>query len=54
MGLLSKLIKHTIKFPINIAKDIVTLGGALTDEESALKKQAEEFEEDMDENEGLI
>ena len=48
MGLLSKLIKHTIKLPISIAKDVLTLGGALSDEESALKQQLEEFEDDMD------
>ena len=49
MGLLSKLIKHTVKLPINVTKDVLTLGGALSDEESALKEQLEEFEEDMDE-----
>lgn len=54
MGLISKLIKHTVKLPINIVKDVVTMGGALDDDESALKKQAREFSDDMDENEGLI
>ena len=54
MGLISKLIKHTVKLPFNVVKDVVTLGGELTEEESALKKQAEEFSDDMDENEGLI
>ena len=49
MGLLGKLIKHTVKLPISVLKDIATLGGAMTDEESALKQQFEEFQEDMDE-----
>lgn len=54
MGLLSKIIKHAVKLPINVTKDILTLGGELTEEESALKKQAKEFSDDMDETEGLI
>lgn len=54
MGLLSKLIKHTVKLPLNIVKDVVTLGGSITDEESSLKKQINEFEDDMDENNELI
>lgn len=54
MGLISKLIKHAVKTPINLTKDIITMGGALSDEESALKKQVREFEKDMDENDGLI
>ena len=48
MGLLSKLIKHTVMLPLNVTKDVLTLGGALTDEESALKNQVEEFKDDMD------
>lgn len=48
MTLLSKLIKHTVKLPISVVKDVLTLGGVLTDEEeSALKKQLKEFEDDM-------
>lgn len=47
MGLLSKLIKHTVKLPINVASDILTCGGELADKESALKRQLQEFEEDM-------
>jgi hypothetical protein len=54
MGLFSKLIKHTVKLPFNVVKDVLTLGGELTEEESALKKQAKEFDKDMDENDGLI
>ena len=48
MGLFSKLIKHTVMLPLNVAKDVITLGGAITDEEPALKQQVEEFQEDMD------
>jgi hypothetical protein len=48
MGLLSILMKNTVLLPINVAKDIVTLGGVLIDEKSALKKQEEEFESDID------
>ena len=50
MGLLGKLIKHTVKLPVSIVKDVLTLGGAITDEESALKEQFEEFQDDMDED----
>ena len=50
MGLLSKLIKHTVTLPINVIKDVVTLGGVITDEESALKKQLEDFKDDMDDS----
>ena len=46
--MLGKLIKHVVKLPISIAKDVLTLGGAITDEEPALKKQLKEFENDMD------
>lgn len=48
MGLLGKLIKHTVSLPLNVIKDVVTLGGALHDEESALQKQLREFKKDMD------
>ena len=48
MGLLGKLIKHTILLPINVVKDVTTLGGSIIDEESAVKQQIEEFENDMD------
>ena len=54
MGLLSKIIKHAVKLPLNVTKDVLTLGGELTDEESALKKQGKEFDDDMDEVDGLI
>lgn len=50
MGLLEKLIKHTVLLPVNVVKDVVTLGGALDDDESSLKKQLEEFQEDMDDD----
>jgi len=50
MGLLGKLIKHTVKLPVSIVKDVLTLGGAITDEESVLKEQFEEFQDDMDED----
>jgi len=50
MGLLGKLIKHTVLTPINVTKDILTLGGTLTEKESALKKQLDEFKTDMDGN----
>ena len=44
-----KLIKHVVKLPINITKDVLTMGGALIDEEPALKKQLKELEDDLDE-----
>lgn len=42
MGLFGKLLKTTIDIattPIDVVKDVATLGGAITDEESALVKK---------------
>jgi len=49
MGLLGKLIKHTVMLPLNVISDVVTMGGVLNDDEPALKKQLDEFKKDMDE-----
>ena len=54
MGLISKLLKHTVTLPLNITKDVLTLGGALSDEDSALKKQLDEFKDDCDNTDSLI
>ena len=52
MGLFDKLLKTTIHAattPLDIAKDIITLGGAATDEESAIVKKINKLKEDLDE-----
>ncbi len=52
MGLFSSLIKttlDTVTSPLDIAKDIVTLGGTLTDDESAILEKAEKLLEDVEE-----
>lgn len=59
MDLLGKLVKtaiHTVTAPLEIVKDIATLGGVLTDEEESytaqrirkLAKDAEEIEDAVD------
>ena len=47
MGILSKIIKHTVSLPINVLKDVVTLGGVIDGDEPETKKQFEEFKKDM-------
>ncbi len=42
MGIFGKIIKGTLQraaLPIDIIKDVATLGGAITDEESAVVKK---------------
>jgi len=53
MSLFSKLIKHTVMLPLNVVSDVVTMGGVLNGDESALKKQVEEFKKDMDEDNNI-
>jgi len=51
MGLFGKLIKlaiNTATTPIDIAKDVVTLGGSITDEESATLAKLRKLQEDVD------
>ena len=52
MGIFGKLIKTAIDIattPIDLIKDAATLGGAITDEESALVKKAHRLKEDVEE-----
>ena len=52
MGLFGKLLKTTfdiVTTPIDIVKDVATLGGALIDEESALSKKAKRLKDDSEE-----
>jgi len=52
MGLFGKILKTALDVattPIDIVKDVVTLGGAITDEESALVKKARRLSEDLEE-----
>jgi hypothetical protein len=51
MGLFGKLIKlaiNTATTPIDIAKDVVTLGGSITDEESATLAKLRKLQEEVD------
>lgn len=52
MGLFGKLIALTIDtatLPLNAAKDVVTLGGAATDEESSVMRKLRKLQEEVDE-----
>jgi len=52
MGLLGKIIKTGIDIatlPIDAVKDVVTLGGSITDEESAVLKKGKRLMSDVDE-----
>ena len=52
MGLFGKLLKTTIDVattPFDIIKDVATLGGAITEEESALVKKARRLKNDIEE-----
>jgi len=51
MGLFGKLIKlaiNTATTPIDIAKDVVTLGGSITNEESATLSKLRKLQEEVD------
>ena len=51
MGLLGKLLRLTIDtatLPMNAAKDIVTLGGAIADEESSVAAKLRKLQEEVD------
>lgn len=57
MGLFGKLLKTAIDVattPIDAIKDITNLGGAITDEESALVKKARRLNEDLEETRSEI
>jgi hypothetical protein len=52
MGLFGKLLKTTfdvVTTPIDLMKDVATLGGTLTEEESALVKKAKRLNRDAEE-----
>jgi hypothetical protein len=51
MGLFDALLETTIHVatsPLAVAKDIVTMGGAITDEPSAIARKVEQLGEDVD------
>ena len=48
MKLLEATVKTVVVLPVAAVKDVVTLGGALTDEESAIKKTARSINRDID------
>jgi hypothetical protein len=52
MGLFGKLLKATfdvVTLPVDIAKDVVTMGGALNDSGSAVIKKLQRLEDDGEE-----
>lgn len=52
MGFFGSLIKTAMDVattPLAIAKDVVTLGGAITEEESATKQKLQQLVDDWDE-----
>ena len=52
MGLFGTLLRtaiHTVTLPVDVVKDVATLGGVLTDEdESYTLKKAKKIENDVD------
>jgi len=48
-GGLFKLAADVVTTPLDIVKDVVTLGGEITDEESAILKKLGKLDDDMDE-----
>jgi len=51
MGIFGDLFKLTVDVvttPVAIVKDVVTLGGELTDERSAVVQKLEDIKEDLD------
>ena len=48
-GSLGKLVMDVVETPIAITKDIVTLGGALTESDSYTVKKLEDISEDWEE-----
>jgi len=52
MGFFGKLLKTTIDIvtiPVDVVKDVATMGGAVTDEESALVKKGKRLKNDVEE-----
>lgn len=52
MGLLGKILKtgiDMVTIPADVVKDVITLGGEVNDEESAIKKKFERLGKDVEE-----
>ena len=48
LGKLTKLVIQTATLPFDIAKDVATLGGAITDEESAIEMKLKKLKKGVD------
>lgn len=51
MGLFGSLLKLTVDVvttPVAVVKDVVSLGGSITDSKSAVKQKLEDLEEDLE------
>ena len=48
-GGLFKLAADAVTLPLDVVKDVVTLGGEITDEESTILKKLGKLDDDMDE-----
>lgn len=49
-GQLVRTVVNTIVLPVAVVKDIVTLGGVLTDEDSAIREALERLKEEAGED----
>ena len=49
-GQLVRTIVNTALLPVAAIKDVVTLGGVITDEESALKQALEQLKDEAEED----
>lgn len=47
-GLL-RVTYETVKLPVDVVKDVVTLGGTITDEESSVKKRLDSIDNEIKE-----
>lgn len=48
-GTIFKTVVHVAVLPFSVVKDVVTLGGAIDDSESAVKENIIAIKEDLDE-----
>jgi len=53
-GSLLATVVNTVTLPVDIVKDVVTLGGTLTEEESAVKEKLNKMVEDIKEIEKKV
>ena len=47
-GAIIKTVVNVVTLPVDVLKDACTMGGALIDEESAIKQKLKQIKEDAD------